>query len=69
MAQIVTIYVSINTVGYQTKACTDSFAGTNARALEEEALKKLDMYESMLLQIAETIKKERVISSFKCLID
>ncbi|XP_039121927.1 cold-responsive protein kinase 1-like [Dioscorea cayenensis subsp. rotundata] len=49
-----------NPMGYQTKACTDSFAGTNARALEEEALKKLDLYESMLLPIAETIKKERV---------
>ncbi|XP_072998496.1 probable serine/threonine-protein kinase PBL23 isoform X2 [Typha latifolia] len=37
-----------NPMGYQTKACTDSFAGTSSRYLEEEVLKKVDLYESRL---------------------
>ncbi|XP_008810901.1 probable serine/threonine-protein kinase PBL16 [Phoenix dactylifera] len=47
-------------MGYQIKACTDSFFGTNSRALEEEISRKLDLYESMLLQSAEQCKAEGV---------
>ena len=53
----------LDLVGYPMKACTDSFAGTNSRLLEEEVLKKVDMYESMLAQIAERCKEERVTFS------
>jgi len=42
------------------KASTDSFVGTSSRLLEEVVLKKVDMYESMLAQIAERCKEERV---------
>lgn len=42
-----------NPMGYQTKACPDSFAGTSYRALGEETSRKIDLYESMLLQSAE----------------
>lgn len=50
-------------VGYQTKACADSFGGTNFWALEEEVSKKVDKYESMLQQSAEKCNNEAVIAT------
>uniref|UniRef100_A0A1D1Z2W1 Proline-rich receptor-like protein kinase PERK12 n=1 Tax=Anthurium amnicola TaxID=1678845 RepID=A0A1D1Z2W1_9ARAE len=47
-------------MGYQIRACTDSFAGTNARALEEETSRKVDIYERMLVQSAERCEREGV---------
>ncbi|KAK1275936.1 Proline-rich receptor-like protein kinase PERK12 [Acorus gramineus] len=48
----------LNPMGYLTKACTDSFGGTSARAIEEEVSKKVEMYESMLLQSSEQCEAE-----------
>ncbi|KAJ7965456.1 Receptor-like kinase [Quillaja saponaria] len=47
-------------MGYQTKACPESFAGTSIYAMKEEVSKKLDAYESMLLESAENCEKEGV---------
>lgn len=47
-------------MGYQTKACPDSFAGTSYRAMEEEVSKKVDVYVNMLLQSAEEYGDGRV---------
>ncbi|KAG1328134.1 putative serine/threonine-protein kinase PBL8 [Cocos nucifera] len=47
-------------MGYQTKACTDSFTGPSSRALDEEISRQADLYESMLLRSAEQCKAEGV---------
>ncbi|XP_073100586.1 probable serine/threonine-protein kinase PBL2 [Elaeis guineensis] len=47
-------------MGYQIKACTDSFSGPSSRALEEEISRQVYLYESMLLQSAEQCKAEGV---------
>ncbi|XP_077213847.1 proline-rich receptor-like protein kinase PERK2 isoform X1 [Tasmannia lanceolata] len=52
-------------MGYQTKACTDSFAGTNARALEEEVSKKVDLFVHMLMPSAEKCVHEGVCIDVK----
>lgn len=55
-------------VGYQHKACTDSFFGTNARALEEEVLKKVDSYVKMLQESAAQCEDEGVMCFKMCCI-
>ncbi|ONK73273.1 uncharacterized protein A4U43_C04F29220 [Asparagus officinalis] len=54
-----------NPMGYPMKATTDSFVGTSSRLLEEEVLKKIDMYESMLVEIARSCREERVSMNVK----
>lgn len=49
----------IGVVGYQAKACPDAF-GASIRAMEEEVLKKVDSFSSMLLQTAEECEDEGV---------
>ncbi|KAF9612361.1 hypothetical protein IFM89_039079 [Coptis chinensis] len=44
-------------MGYQVKACHNSFFGINDWAIEEEVSKKVDMYEHMLVPVAEQDKK------------
>ncbi|KAH9757295.1 protein kinase domain-containing protein [Citrus sinensis] len=46
-------------MGYQAKACPDAF-GASIRAMEEEVLKKVDSFSSMLLQTAEECEDEGV---------
>lgn len=48
------------TVGYQTLACPESFAGTNFRAMDEEVKKKVDAYASELLSSYEDFETEGV---------
>ncbi|URE09758.1 STYKc [Musa troglodytarum] len=57
------LHTVTNPMGYQTKACADSFGGTNFWALEEEVSKKVDKYESMLQQSAEKCNNEAVIAT------
>ncbi|CAL9763524.1 unnamed protein product [Musa acuminata subsp. burmannicoides] len=57
------LHTVTNPMGYQTKACADSFGGTNFWALEEEVSKKVDKYESMLQQSAEMCNNEAVIAT------
>ncbi|XP_011624071.1 serine/threonine-protein kinase PBS1 isoform X2 [Amborella trichopoda] len=45
-----------NPMGYQTKACIDSFGGTNLRTLEEEVSKKVDIFMNLLLRIPQECK-------------
>ncbi|XP_068651600.1 probable serine/threonine-protein kinase PBL8 [Aristolochia californica] len=47
-------------MGYQTKPCLDSLFGTNARALEDEVSKKVDVYVNMLHQSAAQCQNEGV---------
>ncbi|KAF8404350.1 hypothetical protein HHK36_009233 [Tetracentron sinense] len=47
-------------MGYQTKACIDSFVGTNVRTMEDEVSKRVDMYVNMLLPSAEQCEDEGV---------
>ncbi|CAK9313541.1 unnamed protein product [Citrullus colocynthis] len=44
-------------MGYQLKACPDSFFGTSLRAMEEEVSKKADAYISMLQRSAESCEE------------
>lgn len=48
-------------VGYQLKACPDSFFGTSLRAMEEEVSKKADAYISMLQRSAESCEEGGVM--------
>jgi hypothetical protein len=50
-------------VGYQTKACTDSLIGTSDRYLGYQVVKVADLYQNKLLQEVEELCKGRV----KCL--
>ncbi|XP_042412049.1 receptor-like cytosolic serine/threonine-protein kinase RBK1 isoform X1 [Zingiber officinale] len=59
------LHMVTNPMGYQTKACTDSFGGTSSRALEEEVWRKLDKYESMLQESVEKCKNEAVSINIK----
>ncbi|XP_074574641.1 uncharacterized protein LOC141831111 [Curcuma longa] len=54
------LHMVTNPMGYQTRACTDSFGGTSSRALQEEVWRKLDKYESMLQESVEKCKNEAV---------
>ncbi|KAG6492598.1 hypothetical protein ZIOFF_047563 [Zingiber officinale] len=56
------LHMVTNPMGYQTKACTDSFGGTSSRALEEEVWRKLDKYESMLQESVEKCKNEAILT-------
>ncbi|KAK6939958.1 Protein kinase domain [Dillenia turbinata] len=47
-------------LGCQTVACPTSFAGTNIRAMEEEVLKRVDIYTSWLTQTAANCEGEGV---------
>ncbi|WOL12313.1 calcium/calmodulin-regulated receptor-like kinase 1 isoform X5 [Canna indica] len=59
------LHAVTNPMGYQTKACTDSFGGTSSLALEDEVLKKVVKYECMLQQSAEKCKNEGVSINVK----
>lgn len=48
-------------VGYQLKACPDSFFGTSHRAMEDEVSKKADAYIAMLQQSAEMYEEGEVM--------
>lgn len=61
IADIFFLFWLLVLVGYHTKACTDSFAGTSSRYLDEEVLKKVEFYESRLLDSAEKCKEVGVI--------
>ncbi|CAI0395836.1 unnamed protein product [Linum tenue] len=47
-------------MGYQVKACPDSFAGASIRVMEEEVIKKVDTYVNMLVRSAGVCEAERV---------
>lgn len=59
------LHTVTNPMGYHMKACTDSFTGMSSRFLEEEVIKKIETFESMLLHIAERCKKEGVSMNVK----
>ncbi|XP_020097901.1 probable serine/threonine-protein kinase PBL5 isoform X1 [Ananas comosus] len=59
------LHTVTNPMGYHTKACTDSFAGTSSRYLDEEVLKKVEFYESRLLDSAEKCKEVGVTLKVK----
>lgn len=48
------------TVGYQTLASPETFAGTNFRAMEEEVRKKVHVYANELLSSLEDFEIEGV---------
>jgi hypothetical protein len=48
-------------VGYQTKASSDSFAGTNTRYLKDQVAKKAEYYRTKLLQDVEELRKVGVM--------
>ncbi|RDX78237.1 hypothetical protein CR513_41510, partial [Mucuna pruriens] len=48
-------------MGYQTLACSESFAGTNIRAIEEEVNRKVEAYKSVLLPSYEARENKGVI--------
>lgn len=52
------------TVGYQTLACPESFAGTNFRAMEEEVRKKVHVYANELLSCLEDFEIQGVYFRF-----
>lgn len=62
--QLMSFVCLFGLVGYPMKACTDSFFGTRSQLLEEEVLKKVDLYEGMLVKIAEKYREERVSCSY-----
>ncbi|CAN1234662.1 Proline-rich receptor-like protein kinase PERK8 [Linum perenne] len=47
-------------MGYQVKACPDSFAGASIRVMEEEVIKKVDIYVNKLSKSAGVCVDERV---------
>ncbi|CAN1175980.1 Inactive protein kinase SELMODRAFT_444075 [Linum perenne] len=47
-------------MGYQVKACPDSFAGASIRVMEEEVIKKVDIYVNKLSKSAGVCVNERV---------
>ncbi|CAL1362737.1 unnamed protein product [Linum trigynum] len=47
-------------MGYQVKACPDTFAGASIRVMEEEVIKKVDTYVNMLVRSAGVCEAERV---------
>ncbi|KAK6938338.1 hypothetical protein RJ641_031846 [Dillenia turbinata] len=47
-------------LGYQTVACPTSFAGTNIHTMEEEVLKRIDIYTSWFTQTAASCEGEGV---------
>ncbi|KAF0920686.1 hypothetical protein E2562_036189 [Oryza meyeriana var. granulata] len=49
--------LSFPTVGYQTKACTDSFAGTNLRFLGDQVKAKAEFYRNKLRHDVEELHK------------
>ncbi|KAJ4841683.1 hypothetical protein Tsubulata_002083 [Turnera subulata] len=49
-----------NPMGYQVKACPDSFAGASSRVMEEEVTKKLELYGSMLSESGVKCEKEGI---------
>uniref|UniRef100_A0A0E0JRU5 non-specific serine/threonine protein kinase n=1 Tax=Oryza punctata TaxID=4537 RepID=A0A0E0JRU5_ORYPU len=49
--------LSFPTVGYQTKACTDSFAGTNLRFLGDQVKAKAEFYLNKLRHDVEELRK------------
>ena len=51
----------IATVGYQLIACSESFAGTSLRAMEDEVSKKADAYIAMLQQSADMCEEGGVM--------
>ncbi|XP_062227609.1 inactive protein kinase SELMODRAFT_444075-like [Phragmites australis] len=52
-------------MGYQTKACTDSFAGMSDRYLKDQVVKTADFYQNKLRQDAEELRKVGISVSLK----